>query len=185
MVLPGHLGAGYIATRILLHFAHPTLTRIQTIWILIIGTLAGDFPDFDLVWDYFKYRNVPVGTRPGSHRHYMTHAPIIWVIISLIIVGIGSLAGSEFMKIIGWLFWIGPWTHFVLDSIEYGVMWLWPISKQRFYVFKGVEKDFIDKRPGTFGYYWEFITVQYMKRWTFWLEVAVFLIAVILLFRSF
>src|SRR5437868_1384261 len=124
MVLPGHLAGGYLAARALLSLSHAAFTPGQMLALYIIGTLAGDGPDIDLIWYSFKHR-VLRSTENDSHRDYLTHAPIVWLAISLLIVLAGSLVSSSFVEFIGWIILCGSWTHLIFDSIEYGVMWLW------------------------------------------------------------
>ena len=107
------------------------LTPHQYTILLVAGVLSGDLPDIDVIW-YFL-RNKTVGPEHlGNHRHYVTHAPIIWLVLGIIVASISFLLGSLFWTTIGLMLWLGPWTHFLCDSIEYGVMWLWPISTKRY-----------------------------------------------------
>jgi len=129
MVLPGHIAGGYLAAEAILLLAHPALPASQLTALLIIGTLAGEAPDIDLIWFYLEHRfNKTVNVE--GHRDYVTHAPLVWVIISLIIAVIGMAAHSVFTEYIGWMILAGSMSHFILDSIEYGVTWLWPLTNK-------------------------------------------------------
>ena len=142
MVLPGHLAGGYLAARGLLAVFHPALPPIEIDSLLIIGTLAGELPDINLIRLYFNYK-LERPNRVNNHRVYVTHAPLFWLVISLLIVAGGYLAGSLFTEWIGWLVLAGSWSHLLLDSIEDGVMWLWPYSKKCFAMKKGLSCEAI------------------------------------------
>jgi len=184
MVLPGHLAGGYLTALAVLEIAHtalPTpLTPHEATALLIFGTLAADLPDLDLFWFSFKHRVLGSQT-DDNHRNYVSHAPIIWLAIALIVVGIGALAGSTFTELIGWLILSGSWTHFLLDSIEFGVMWLWPFSHKRFCL-RRVEEVDTGVPLGSFAHYWRQITRVYPTRITFWCELTVTLAALVVAF---
>lgn len=181
MVLPGHLAGGYIAATALLALSHAALSPHETLGIIVIGTLAGEAPDIDLAW--FSFKHLILKSRDkDDHRNYVTHAPAVWLLISLVIAGAGFLAGSLFIEFIGWAVLVGSWSHFILDSIEHGVMWLWPFSKKRFCLIKHAEKEEPESR-GSVGYYWRFITKDYPKTATMYVEIAVTVIAIWMLMR--
>ncbi len=176
MVLPGHLAGGYLATRALLAISHPGFSVAETDTLLIIGTLAGELPDIDLVRWYFDAK--------GDHRDYFTHAPFFWLLISLAIAAAGYFFGSLFTEWVGWLVLAGSWSHLMLDSIEYGVMWLWPISSKSFVLKKEVPPENIAARPGSPSHHFKYVTGVYMKTISFWLEMIVSLAGACLLLSS-
>lgn len=171
MVLPGHIAGGYIAARAVLFVAHASFPPEQTAALLVIGTLAGELPDIDLLFFYFNQRS-RTSRKISGHREYITHAPLFWLVISLIIAGIGWLIGSAFVQFIGWMIWAGTWSHFILDSIEYGVRWLWPFSDRRFALRQRPEIR-IAARPGTPAHHWEYVRHHYFKMWSFYAEILV------------
>lgn len=181
MVLPGHLAGGYLATRALLSLSHAAFTPTQITALLIIGTLAGDGPDIDLLWFSFKHRILRI-EEEDDHREYITHAPIFWLVLSLIIVGIGYLAGSQFTEFIGWAILGGSWSHLIFDSIEYGVIWLWPFSKKRYCLRNVTEPEDLGEQ-GSIRRYWNYIVRVYPTRITFYAEILIFLIALYALFH--
>ena len=172
MVLPGHLAGGYLATDALLIATHPSFSPEQIITLLIIGTLFGEGPDIDVVLFYLKQRFGKAHTIQ-SHREYPTHAPILWLLASLIIVLIGYIAHSLFTSYVGWVILCGSWSHFILDSIEFGIAWLWPVLNRRFYLRDIVEPDISTHTKGTPAYYWQFVSKHYFKRVTFYAEIVV------------
>ncbi|MFA6601616.1 MAG: metal-dependent hydrolase [Candidatus Paceibacterota bacterium] len=177
MVLPGHLASGYLVTTAILHFSGLDFSHNQTIALYIIGTLAGEGPDIDLFRYYFD--NLPSRKKKdvvANHRIYFTHAPVVWLLFSLAIVAIGSILNSQFVSTVGWLILAGSWSHFIFDSIESGIAWLWPYSHKRYCIHEFVERD-IPGQKGTFAYYWKFLTGDWTKMWVFYVEVIVTLIA--------
>ena len=131
MVLPGHLSGGYLAARAVLALAPAAaaFSPTQTTILLVIGTLFGDSPDIDLFFYYFNQKSSHPDNNENGHRHYITHAPIFWLCVSLTIVLIGWLSGSLFTQFVGWMILSGSWSHLLLDSIEFGVRWFWPFSQ--------------------------------------------------------
>ncbi len=183
MVLPGHLAAGYLATRALLAIFHPGFSSTEIDALLIIGTLAGELPDIDLAKLYFDHK-LKRPNRTNDHRVYITHAPLFWLIISITVALVGFLVSSIFVEWIGWLIWAGSWTHLAIDSIEYGVMWAWPFSKKLFALKKEVPVETIDARPGSPKYHFKYIKEVYLKTVSFWAEIIITLAALWLLLTA-
>jgi membrane-bound metal-dependent hydrolase YbcI (DUF457 family) len=181
MVLPGHIAGGYLATKALLSLTHAALTPLQTQIVSVVGTLSGEAPDIDLIWFYFEKRRAKAPEKQ-SHRDHPTHLPVTWLVISLSIMAIGYAAGSSFTGYIGAAVLCGSWSHLILDSIEYGVRWLWPFSNRRFCL-KDVSLPTSDRRPGSPAFYWEHIKTSYVKGLTFYVEIAVTLIALFVALR--
>ena len=174
MVLPGHLAGGYLAARALLSLTHASFPPGQTTALLAIGTLAGELPDIDLV-------RFALDKRDADHRDYFTHAPLFWLAIALVIALVGYAAGSPFSEFVGWLVLSGSWCHLLFDSVEYGVMWLWPFSVKRFALERRVPEEHIDAPAGSLRHHVAFMFGPYLKTWTFWAEIAVTLFALYLL----
>ena len=180
MVLPGHIAGGYLAARGLLAIFHPGFSSVEIDSLLIIGTLAGELPDIDLIKLYLDHK-LERPNRVNDHRVYITHAPFFWLVISLAIVAGGYLAGSLFTEWIGWLVLAGSWSHLILDSLEYGVMWLWPFSKKLSALKKEVPIEDIAARPGSPSYHLQYINRVYWKTITFWAEIILTLAALYLI----
>ncbi len=173
MVLPGHLAAGYITARALIAIVHPAISSTELQLLTLFGTLSGDFPDIDVVYHMLKRKT----TSPkdlGDHRHYVTHAPIVWLALGLLVFVFNT---TTFFKMIGLLLWLGPWSHFLGDSIDFGVMWLWPFSKKRYALLKWSVKD---SAPNTS---WPVLFKKYLHRATCYVEITLVIIAIGLFFR--
>jgi len=195
MVLPGHLAGGYLATTALLAIFHPTLSIGQTNSLLIIGTLAGDLPDIDLIFFNFAHRKYQKSVAQNtlkidskiinSHRNYITHIPFFWFLISLIIVITGLIFNSIFTEYLGWTILTGTWSHLILDSIEYGILWLAPFSKKNYAIRENTPQGNTPYRQGSLIQHFHFIITTYWKIYTFWIEILISIIALIVLFKSF
>ncbi len=171
MVLPGHLAGGYLAAHAVLFVMHPALPASDLALLAAIGTLAGEAPDIDLFFFYLAWR-------PGkkhavrNHRDYITHAPIAWLTVCMVLGAIGCLLDSAFIETLAAVIFAGTWSHFIFDSIEYGVHWLWPFSNKRFCLRELPDAE-PKGRPGTFAYYFDFIRRFYFKNITSYCEIAV------------
>ena len=179
MVLPGHLAGGYLGAVALLAITHAGvasgLSHEQINVLLVLGTLAGELPDLDLL--RLHYEETHGGRKVESHRNYFTHAPSFWLLVSLVVVGCGYIFSSAFTELIGGLILTGSWSHLIFDSIEDGVMWLWPFNTKRFDI---VNKTYqgVDGGPHSMRYYWNFIIREYSKLWTCYAEIFVMVVAI-------
>ena len=176
MVLPGHLAGGYLATKAILSLSHVAFSSVQMRVLYAIGIAAGEAPDIDLVWFFFEHRSSKQNKKE-HHRSYPTHAPVLWLAASLVIMVVGYFLGSVFTEYIGAVILGGSFSHFLLDSIEHGVMWLWPLSN-RFFCLKKLKEPVIDKKPGGLPFYYELVTKHYIKDPTFYIEMAITLVAI-------
>ncbi|MFA6295551.1 MAG: metal-dependent hydrolase [Candidatus Paceibacterota bacterium] len=182
MVLPGHLSGGYLATYSLLALTHASFSPLQTSILYTIGIIAGEIPDIDLLFFYLEYRKDKIH-KIFNHRYYITHTPALWLAISLLTIIFGLIFNSVFTIFIGLTILIGSWSHFVLDSIEYGIRWIWPISNRRFFIRDVPDSYIAGQRRGTFSYYWKYISSVYITRWSFYLEILITIVALLLAFK--
>lgn len=171
----GHLAAGYLVTLAFISFAKFHFTAEQIHTLIVLGTFFGTIPDFDIFVYFLKNKSFKVGTKNNTHRDYFTHAPLVWLIIGL---GICFASTDHFWKTIGILLWLCSWTHFAIDTIEFGIMWTWPFSKRRFML-----KEVPDENPKTNRtreYYRTFFRNSYSKTLTFYLEVLIVFAAIVI-----
>jgi len=187
MVLPGHLAGGYLATTALFAFFHPDLSTNQINSLLIIGTLAGELPDIDLIFFNIKHRHDKStkgnNEQAENHRDYVTHLPFFWLMISGLIILIGNIINSTFTEYFGWIILISTWSHFLLDSIEYGIRWLAPITSKTYAIKTDVPPESITDRPGSLLQYFHYLIRTYWKTTTIWVEIFISIIALIVLFK--
>lgn len=127
----------------------------------------------------------------NNHREFITHVPLFWFIISLIIFSLGFLLDSKFIEVIALLLLAGTFSHFVFDSIEYGIRWVEPFSKKRLSLFGDNEKintNNVDEKKliiGSIPYYWNYIKTSYIKSSTIYFEITVVIIAIIIFLAPF
>ncbi len=179
MLPPGHLAAGYLTTKAVLHFAHPQVSAAQTHSLVVWGTLFGFIPDLDIFWYFFQNKNfLAVGNTENNHRKYISHAPLVWMLAGLLIYFFSS---NIYYELIGLLLWLGSWSHFILDSIDYGIMWLWPFSS-KIYALKNAATVFPVKERGFIKHHWEFFKL-YSRALSFYVEIFIVIIALIIHFK--
>ena len=180
MLPPGHIAAGFLTAKALLHFAHPGLTQSQQTHLLWWGTFFGFAPDLDNFVAFAKVRALwyKKGVDNTIHRKFYTHLPILWLITGLLIY---FCAQSPYYKTFGLLVWLGSWSHFVLDSIDlYGIMWLWPFNKQIWALKnRGIE---VKISADNFFTYWLKFLKFYVTTWTFFVELV--LLTTVLFFSN-
>jgi hypothetical protein len=190
MVLPGHLAGGYLAAAAALSVFHPDLSVEQLKILLVLGTIAGEFPDIDLLFFNIAHRRhakngaAQKESLVQNHRDYITHMPSFWLGLCAFIAVAGKIAGSTFIEYAGIVTLVGTWSHLILDSIEYGVVWLAPWSKKNYALTKNVIASEAVHRPGSLMQHFHFIITTYWKSYTIWLELAISCIALIALIRS-
>lgn len=184
MILPGHIGAGYLigyavleAARSYVAVSGGPITTAQVKAILIIAAALGSAPDVDGLLHLLRNRTVsPDGLI--AHRSYPTHAPLPWLVLGLSVWIVGRIVSSPFTCVSGLLIWLCPWSHLALDSLEGGVVWLWPFSDRRYAVL-----DDWEGRPGARN--WRDLFKRYAAGTkTFWLELAVTVAAATVLLVS-
>lgn len=175
MMPPGHAAAGYLSAALAIKISHLPLSGAETNALLAWGVFFGVIPDIDLVPFFITRRSFRLKA-DDSHRKYITHAPLAWLIASLAVF---FLAASPFYKAFGLVMLFSSWSHFIGDGIEHGIMWLWPFSKDLLPLKKSVpdETRFAgEKLP---RYYWSLLTKMYAKSATVWLEVIIIAAAII------
>lgn len=173
MLPPGHIAAGYLTGYALLKFAHPALDAQQQTQLLWWSAFFGFAPDIDVFFVFFTTHSLLVaGDKDVNHRKYFTHAPVLWLLAGIVIY---FFASSVYVKYFGLLFWLASWSHFVLDSIEHGVMWLWPFSNKVFALkSQGVRKVIPEKN--FLKHSLQFLKF-YTTRLSFYLEALIIIIA--------
>lgn len=178
MLPPGHVAAGFLVAKGLLNITKPPLDPYQINNLMWWGVFFGFAPDLDTFIAFALEKSFTVNKQQNNHRKFFSHAPIIWLIIGLMIF---FLAHSTYIKCIGLLVWLGSWSHFLLDSIDYGIMWLWPFNK-KVYALRNREIVFPLPRESFFLYWITFIK-YYVKSKTFYTELAILVVSVLILIK--
>ncbi len=184
MVLPGHLAGGYIATTAVLSSIPWVFTQKELALLYIIGILAGEIPDIDLFAFYFEKKNNN-DSKNLTHREYISHIPLFWIMISLLIALFGIIFSSTFIITLSIVFLVGTISHLILDSIDYGITWLKPFSSKRFCLFpmKLIPEDPHIVTTGSLQYYWNYLKGAYLKQVTFYAEILITVVAIIIFFN--
>lgn len=161
----GHLPAGYVLTRAL----WPALHRLGLAtpkWrpFLLAGLVTSILPDIDLLYFYL------IDNRQHLHHSYWTHLPFYWIVISALMLLF--IAVTKQKKFIPYVIVVGAnlFLHLCLDTIVGKVRWLYPISREDFYLF--------DVPRIHSWYVWDFIL-----HWTFVLEFIPWIAAIYLCVR--
>ncbi len=117
-----HAPAGYIITYFSSKISKIKFTKKQTFWIFLFGIIFAIFPDLDLFYYYFI-------SASETHRALITHTPILYLAISLIVFLVGYFTKKRIVKFISFIILISSFSHLLLDSIGSGVAWLYPFDK--------------------------------------------------------
>jgi hypothetical protein len=177
MLPPGHVAAGYLAAYSFVKIVKPALEPSQINQLILWSTFFSFAPDLDWFWAFAREKAFIVKDfKQNDHRKFYSHAPLPWLATGLLIY---FLSSNEFVKYFGLMLWLGSWTHFVLDSIEYGIMWLWPFSS-KVYALKdaGLALE-ANEEKRFFAYWWHSVRL-YTKSVSFYLEVVIVIFALII-----
>src|SRR5437762_3439625 len=121
MLPTGHIAAGFLTAEVLLNFTHQNFSHSEVTQLLWWGVFWGFAPDLDVFYFFIKHKTLLVASGTSSsdpHRKFASHAPIYWLIAGLLVY---FFSASEYWKFVGLLLWLGSWSHFLLDSVEYGI----------------------------------------------------------------
>jgi membrane-bound metal-dependent hydrolase YbcI (DUF457 family) len=176
MLPPGHIAAGYLTSYLFLEIVYPPLNSLAIKELLLLGAFFGVLPDLDFFYSFFQNQSLRVGEGKNNHRYFYTHAPIFWLTVGLLIY---FLSDSLFFRCLGLLLWLCSWSHFLFDSFDYGIRWLWPWSN-KFYAIQNKQVEF-QVSGGNFFHYWVNFIWLYAKnsRITFVLELLMIIGATI------
>ncbi len=174
----GHLAAGYLTTIGVVKLVKPELDPGQINYLLALGAFWGFAPDLDQFWFFFKNKNFLVAP-PGAtktHREFITHAPVVWLLAGLAFYLFGK---SEFVKLFGILVWFSSWSHFLLDSIAFGIPWLWPFTNKLYAIKDAGQNPICIEDKNFFQHSLKFLR-EYSKKISFYLEILIILTALII-----
>lgn len=178
MLPVGHIAAGYLVGEALLKFVHPPLPAEQARQLLAWAMFCGFMPDLDMFYFFIKHKTFLVAADDASrdpHRKFISHEPVWWLLAGLLVY---FSARSFYWKYAGLLLWLGSWSHFILDSIEYGIPWLAPFSK-KLYALKNPEYKSVVKERHFIKHTAAFLKT-YGRRLTFYLEILIIVSAIII-----
>jgi hypothetical protein len=189
MVLPGHLAGGYIATSLVLSLSTTPFSHNELTILYFIGILAGEIPDIDLLIFYLEKKYFKNSKRQ-THREYVTHLPIFWLSLCTAIFLYGYSIDSAFAMTISLILLAGTFSHFILDSIDFGIQWFKPFSYKKICLFELKEVEGFEKqatrnnvRIGSIHFYWNYLKTAYIRQVTFYAEILVVLVAIYIFFK--
>ncbi len=185
MLPPGHVAAGYLIALSLLKIAKPDIDPAHARYLLWLGAFFAFAPDLDMFYAFAKVKRFAIQIDKINHRELLSHAPMLWFLAGLILI----LASHDtFWRLVGLLIWLGSWSHFLLDSIQKGIMWLWPFRRKLFALLESSElklqeipQNFFDFK-GFFRYWFSFVK-YYINDFsaTFYLEMVLIITALYVL----
>lgn len=188
MVLPGHIAGGYLATTFILGLSSTPFTTTELAIIYVVGILAGEIPDLDLLFFYFNKKNNGT-SKKATHRDYITHLPMFWLSLGMTLFLYGYSLNSPLVMTLALVLVAGTFSHFILDSIEYGIQWFKPLSHRRICLFEIKDiADFEKKsthnhvRTGSLLFYWNYVRTIYVRQISFYAELLVVIIALVVFF---
>ncbi len=173
MLPPGHASAGYLVAVGVVSLFHLSLNDSTTHSLLWLGFLFGALPDLDMFLAFFKTRSWVIQNDKQSHRRYVTHTPIFWLCVAVLI---GAVTHSFEIFLITLC---APLSHLFLDSIQDEIRWLWPLSKKSFRMFRSKE-DCVLPKEHFIGYWIKFVA-WYLKKRTLTAVLEVVLITLFLI----
>ncbi len=180
MLPPGHIAAGYLVAQEFISVTKPQLDPFHIKALLFAGMFLGFAPDLDFFYAFWKVKSFTIQNDEINHRHFLSHAPVVWLVAGFLIY---FLSTSVFFKSLGLLVWLGSWSHFALDSMQYGIMWFWPFSNKTYAVGSIGKKTGLQEKH--FIKYWLKFLHWYAKNLTltFIAEIIIILISLLILTR--
>lgn len=175
MLPSGHFAAGYLVTRLAVNSLLPYYTFADQTKFWVFGILAAVIVDLDEFYA-FKKMGMPIaGTKEVNHRNFITHAPLLHLLLGGIVLAIGFFAGAKELEFFAILYILGMMTHFILDSFGYGIMWLWPLNNQ-VYSFRDTGRA-LEVHASSVVNYWKGFLGLYFRDMVFYLEALIILVA--------
>lgn len=149
-----HLPAGYLAARFLLRRT-PALgpAHTQRRPLVLAGMAGGVCPDVDLLYAGLIER------APIHHHLYWTHLPIAWAMLAALLWAAGRVLPAPLRRLL-WYFWLGAFSHLLLDSVAGDIWWGLP----------WIDTPFSLVRIAAIHTPW---WLNYLLHWTFALELLI------------
>lgn len=180
MLPTGHIAAGFLTAHALVKILKPELDQHQINQLLMLGAFAGFAPDLDEFWFFYKNRSLLVAPKAEkNHRAYISHVPVLWTLPGIVLY---LLSPNEFGRIAGLIFCLVSLSHFLLDSIKYGIMWLWPFTSKLYALGNAGEKPFVIEEKNFLKHSFKYLRV-YAKTVSFYLEIVIVISSIIVYFK--
>lgn len=133
-----HGPGSFLATHITKKVWGKNLNNKTIKLFLLFGGFFGLAVDFDILYTWFV-------DSTQSHHEYVTHT-IFLPLVGLAFYGLFSLLKKEKVKALSFIFFIGTFSHLLLDSFAGTIMWAFPFS-QNFYGLSSID----DLAKGVYG----------------------------------
>lgn len=176
MLPPGHVAAGFMTAAAAVKIFHPHLSPEQINQLYWWGMFWGFAPDLDVFYAFFKIKAFKINP---EHREYATHRPLVWLVAGLLLY---FLSSSSFWRLNSVLMVAGSFSHFILDSIEYGIPWLWPFSSKLYALIRPGQKPAKIEADNFFSYWWSFVKT-YITCPTFYCELIIIFVSALVYFN--
>ncbi|MBN2038011.1 MAG: metal-dependent hydrolase [Chitinispirillaceae bacterium] len=168
-MLIAHAPAGYLLTRLLSRtlFKNSVLPQRQNRLyrhMIVAGVLGSIIPDFDFIYHIF------IDSADTSHHSYLTHMPVFWLGIWIVLSGIGLIRKNRHLIMIATVFSINALAHLALDTITGEIHWFYPVSAIGINLFKVADVHI----------WW---VHNFMYHWTFLIEILIVASAMIVFLR--
>lgn len=153
MLPSGHAAAGYLVAvgiGVVLPQAGSDMVSL-----LAFGALCGALPDIDMLAAFAKTRSLVIENEKQSHRAYITHTPVFWIVVALFMLFVSSNASFAIIVL------LAPLSHLFLDSLEDEIQWLGPWLKKGYSIFKRKKALAIPRQD--FFSYWKKFLFWYIK----------------------
>jgi len=150
-MLTAHLPSGYVLAQ---------GARWDIPMLLPAALIGAVFPDLDMIWFYL------VDDRAIHHHRYWVHIPLFWMMVGAVVLPGLALFARRWLAT-GLVFLVAIFLHLLLDTIGGGIMWAAPFE-DHLYSMVTV--------PPTQAHW----VASFVLHWTFLLEIAVWVIAVLL-----
>lgn len=173
-----HAAAGYVFAFALLKILDPALPVDQINSLLLWSLFWAVAVDWDMVISASMLRSLRM-RNAVSHRRFLTHTPIFGLAIGLTMY---FLADSLYGQYFALVFLAAYASHMVVDSIEIGIMWLYPFSKKQYYLFESNTDSDPYLKENLFMFYVKMFRNVYMRMKTFYVGIVTVIVALILFF---
>lgn len=161
----GHLPIGYFTTRYLIK---KLKLPLKPIW-LGLGLIAAIVPDLDYI--YWVISN----SQELTHRGLITGTPFFYLTLFIISVIVYCFFKKKWLKNAIIIVFINILVHLVIDTVFYGNKWFWPFSDAYIGIYN----------VGGYGSGVGIQVANYFSHWYWYLEIALWVIAIISIIISY
>jgi len=152
----GHIPVAYFTT-------YYVMKKNNLLWQwqwLALGIFSAVLPDLDFFYQIFTNELYL------SHRYLITHLPFFYLIALVILIIISCFYRKKWFKYAIIIVFVNIFVHLLVDTMFYGIRWLWPFSKDLIGVYN------INGSGGI-------IVANYFHHWYWYLEIFLWPIAII------